>query len=281
MKINSELPLCMMGLNNKLNEYDFVLFHLFESNQKYRNYFKSQRTYFPDRFMIFDNSAYEYFVKGETLDLEKFYEAICELKPDMYILPDVLMNKEKTIDGVTEFLEKYGELIEEKTKGKSKPLAVAQGDTEGELLECLGMYHNMNIYNVALPFHNSFFVSEMYENAIPDIKVYFSQYYKSFDDLDKKYAMGRMQFVKKHEKILLEFNHVHLLGSHCPFEKTFYGRVIDTMDTGYPVKCAMEGIMLGYEKEKPNIIIDEFLEDELPDNVRMLIGLNVDIFRKL
>lgn len=124
MLINSELPNCMLDRNNKLNEYDFVLFHLYESNIQYREYYLSQRRLYPDRLMIFDNSAYEYFVKGETLDLQLYYEAICELRPDFYILPDVLMSKEKTIKGVTDFLGLYDLGIKLNT-GKSRPLAVA------------------------------------------------------------------------------------------------------------------------------------------------------------
>ena len=53
--------------------------------------------------MILDNSAYEFFVKGQSLDLDKYKEAIIELNPDYYILPDTLMNREKTIMDVLEF----------------------------------------------------------------------------------------------------------------------------------------------------------------------------------
>ena len=68
MKINSELPLCMLSCNNQLNEYDFVLFHLYESNQSYKEYFLNQRINHRDRIMIFDNSAYEYYIKGENFN---------------------------------------------------------------------------------------------------------------------------------------------------------------------------------------------------------------------
>ena len=90
IKINSELPMCMLDKNNTYNEYDFVLFHLYVSNTEYRNYYLNQRGTNPSRLMILDNSAYEFYVKGEQLDLQEFFEAICELKPDMYILPDGL-----------------------------------------------------------------------------------------------------------------------------------------------------------------------------------------------
>ena len=56
---------------------------------------------------------------------------------------------------------------------------------------------------------------------------------------------------------------------------------IMTMDTGYPVKCGIQSIMLGREKIKPDVIIDEFLEDDLSEKVRECIEMNVKIFRDL
>ena len=64
----------MLDNNNELNEYDFVLFDLYKTNQKYREYFLNQRKEHPERLMIFDNSAYEFFVKGESLDVGEFYQ---------------------------------------------------------------------------------------------------------------------------------------------------------------------------------------------------------------
>ena len=69
IKTNSELPLCMLHRNIDLNSYDFVLFHLYKENEQYRNYYKNLRKNFAERLMIFDNSAYEFYVKGEPLDL--------------------------------------------------------------------------------------------------------------------------------------------------------------------------------------------------------------------
>lgn len=272
MKINSELPLCMLSCNNQLNEYDFVLFHLYESNQSYKEYFLNQRANHQDRIMIFDNSAYEYYIKGEKLDIDKYFEAICELKPDYYILPDVLMDKEKTINGVKDFINNY--------KGKIKqsyPLAVIQGNSIEELKDCINIYREMDICNIAIPFHNSFFKDMVVDS---DVVEYISKYYIDFNE-DVKYAMGRMQFVKNIYLELYDFDYVHLLGSHCPFEKGYYNSMIDSIDTGYPVKCAMMGYVLGEEPCKPNIIIDEFLNENLGVEVVDLISNNVSIFKEL
>lgn len=279
MRINSELPNCMLDLNNQLNEYDFVLFHLYESNIQYREYYLSQRRLYPNRLMIFDNSAYEYYVKGEVLDLQLYYEAICELCPDYYILPDVLMDKEKTLKGVEDFMGLY-ELGIKLNTGKSKPLAVAQGMKSSELLECLSIYKGMGITNVCIPFHNRFFY-EMGQIVHKDIQQHFVDVYGNVLTEDHMYAMGRVQFIYNNVTELSDFDYIHLLGSHCPFEKSLYSSIIDSMDTGYPVKCAIVGEKLGEEKCKPNVIIDEFLDKELDAKTVDLIVGNVAIFRNL
>ena len=83
--------------------------------------------------------------------------------------------------------------------------------------------------------------------------------------------------------MLSQFKHVHLLGSHRPFEK-FYEQDFDfikTMDTGYPVKCALEGIMLGDDYKKPSTIIDDFLDKELEDGVKERIKININRFKQI
>lgn len=278
MITNSELPLTMLKENNELNQYDFVLFHLYQSNAKYREYYQKQRINHPDRLMIFDNSAYEFFVKGEELNLHEYYEAVCELKPDMYILPDVLMNKEKTLEGVAQFLELYTLGIGLNT-GKSQPLAVAQGMTENDLLDCLKQYKSLNIKNVAIPFHNSFF-KDKGERVAGEVEEAFLVAYGWPLTPDHLYAMGRVQFMRDHKDELKEFDWIHILGSHCPLEKIFYSDW-DSMDTGYPVKCAIAGVKLGWEIEKPNIIIDEFLNKRLDKQTKTLIRENVQKFRDM
>ena len=282
IKINSELPNCMLKYNNELNQYDFVLFHLYSTNKKYKNYYLKQRKENPDRLMIFDNSAYEFYVKGETLNMVEYYEAICELQPDFYILPDVLMNKEKTIQGVKEFLDLYSLGIFMNTKVTPKPLAVAQGMSPEDLLDCLKLYKELNITHIALPFHNRFFF-EIGRKVSADIQAAFVRWHGGcLVSEDMVYAMGRVQFVRDNANALKDFEYVHLLGSHDPFEKTLHDpNLIDSIDTGYPVKCALSGWELGHEPHKPEIIIDEFLDSKLASKYIDFIKWNVSTFRDL
>lgn len=271
MLINSELPLCMLRDNENLNDYDFVLFHLYKNNKRYREYFNSLRNSNPDRLMILDNSAYEFFINNEEFNEDDFYNTILELKPDMYILPDALMDKNETIKRTEQFLKKYNIPF-------SEPIAVLQGTSVAEMLDCMYLYNYIGVTNIAIPFHNNFF-KELGEHCNMDIHFDFLENYKVITD-DIKYAMGRVQFMRHYGAYFEKFKHVHLLGSHCPLEKIYY-KDYHTMDTGYPVKCGYVGYELFKESHKPNIIIDEFLDKMLPEDTMELITKNVLKFKNL
>lgn len=279
MKINSELPICLLNENNKINEYDFVLFHLYKSNEQYKQYYLNQRIEHPDRLMILDNSAYEFYIKGDKLDPIEYRKCVCKLKPDYYILPDVLMNKEVTLKHSLKFSLMILASHQRDILMYSKPIAVAQGISENELVECMHIYLKKGITQVCIPFHNSFF-KEMGKYADEDIQNDFAVTYNIPINEDMLYAMGRIMFMRRNFELLKQFNHVHFLGSHCPLEKVYY-KDFHTMDTGYPVKCALEGNLLFEEKSKPTTIIDDFLTDELDAETKKLIETNVDKFRKL
>lgn len=273
--INSELPLTMLDKNVELNDYDFVLFHLYKQYPEYREYYKQLRIDRPNRLMIFDNSAYEFYVKGEQLDEDEFCKAISDLLPDYYILPDVLMNRPATIEATARFLARYGRTYNSDLF--PKPMAVAQGNSEKELRDCLLTYRTItDVSAVAIPFHNTFFKTDLRSKEFED---WYGRNHTINDDV--RYASGRVEFIRSNQDILWKFKHVHLLGSHCPFEVTQYvGLPVNTIDTGYPVKCGIAGYEIGTEPQKPNIIIDDFMTSDLLDETKNLICSNIKKFKK-
>lgn len=294
IKINSELPISLLESHNeKLNDFDFVLFHLYISEPKYKEYFDRMRETKPERKMILDNSAYEFFVKGEELNLDEYEKAIVELNPDYYVLPDTLMNKEKTIMDVLEFREKHQgrieKLFEQIDEGAPQPIAVVQGNTVDEFNKCLEMLLNLGYNNIAIPFHNGFLKDEI-DYCDGDIASVFSQGgYNSCTD-DVRYAMGRCMWMKHWGLDIIEpngkprYNMIHFLGSHCPVEKRYLASMFAknsqvSMDTGYPVKCAIEGLELGTETSKPNTIIDDFMHNSFKNEEIDLIEKNVYKFK--
>lgn len=263
--------MCMMSENEKLNDYDFVLFHLYIKSEAYRQYYLTMRCLQPGRLMILDCSAYEYYVSKQELPAAEFARVISELKPDYYICPDTLMDMDKTLDDTMEFLSEYKQNV------GSEPMAVAQGNTPQELVHCLMQYYKLGLKAVAIPFHNSFFVD--YGDVDERSYLAFHPAVRSWND-DMAYAAGRMHFVTEIAYLLKEFDHVHLLGSHCVIEHGYYPTdIVNTMDTGYPVKCAIAGYELFSEPHKPDIIIDDFLDDNLSEPTKELIRSNIYKFR--
>ena len=268
IKTNCELPLQLLSKNEELNDIDFVLFHLYISNEKYKNYFLQLRKDHPERIMILDNSGYEFWVKGVELNLDDYAKVISELTPNYYLLPDKLMDCNSTLERSIEFLNKY-------KFNDSKPLAVIQGNSEVDMTYCLMKYYSMGIDNIAIPFHNTFFKNMKVDIEI--LKKFLKKY--GYINEDILYATGRVQFVKNISKELEDASYVHFLGSHCPYEKIFY-KQYNSMDTGYPVKCAICGAVLGKETAKPDKIIDEFFELNLDNTTEALININVNMFKK-
>lgn len=271
VQTNCELPKSLIERNLELNDMDLVLFHLYDSYEWYRDYYKNLRKTHPNRTMILDNSEYEYFIKGLELDLNKYYKVINDLKPDYYILPDVLMDREKTLEKVDEFLKHY--IID-----ASKPMGVIQGNSPKDFEKCMKDMMERGINDIAIPFHNSFF-KEMI--IIGLVRGFFDYKYEDRCKEDVSYAKGRVQWMLDNREELEKFNYVHVLGSHCPYEKFFYTNIATSMDTGYPVKCGIEGYRLFEEPHKPNIIIDDFLENELDESTKKLIIENIDIFKNI
>ena len=274
IKTNCELPKDLIDKNIELNSMDLVLFNLYDSYEWYREYYKNLRKTHPERVMILDNSEYEYFIKGIELDLDRYCEVINELNPDYYILPDVLMDREGTMKKIDEFNRVHKDSI----KVQSIPMGVIQGNSSIDFSLCAQEMYEMGIKNIAIPFHNSFF-KEM--DVIDSIKNYFKGNYQDRCEDDIKYSMGRVAWIMGCARMLKQFDYIHVLGSHCPIEKFFYNYIVNSMDTGYPVKCGIAGYELLKESHKPNIIIDDFLEDELDGSKKSLIVNNIEVFKNI
>lgn len=332
ININCELPLGMLKSHNtKLNDMDFVLFHLFQHYpDSYGKYYLDLRKLKnnSDRIMILDNSAYEFYIKGEELDWDAYINTIYKLKPDYFILPDTLMNYQKTIEETTSFLtiDYANEIKELKEKYNIQPMAVLQGNSTLDFLNCIMSYADLGIKSIAIPFHNSFLADDY--GKVSDIDwESFSKYNldlpknqktekvesenrkemdgstkivdKLVDKLDNNYARGRINWIHRYYHFLNRFfDYIHLLGSHNPGEINFYkdlkknssgDLLISSMDTGYPVKLTIDSyvkssgkkiVKLGTEKQKPEIIIDEFFDKKLDNKLIKSIEDNVEIFRK-
>lgn len=299
--ISCELPNSLLEYNLSLNNFDFVLYHLYRSNKIYKEYYDKIRKYRHQRECILDNSAYEFSVTGQVFDLDDFMLSISELRPDLIIAPDTPGNLRKTQDSLEDFYELCrlrdplgikGETLGQNYKDHIMP--VAQGQSSGQLIESLYEYSYRGYPYVAIPFHNPAFL-EIYGPTDYDFSMLRSYTKKTQEgQLDDQYARGRVRFISENLEFLASnFDRVHLLGSHNPIEKRGHREVLSktqeildnnepfvlSMDTGYPVKCGVSGIALGQETEKPSLIIDDFIDSEFEQANKDLIIQNIYKFR--
>ena len=217
MKIAHEAPLSIFDQVQELTDYDYALVHLFEENKEYFNKFVEARD--KGREIILDNSIFEL---GTAWDSDRFAYWVEKLKPDWYIVPDVLDNKDATIDSFDAFVEKYPDL-------PGKRIAVAQGSTYEELVECyeyLAYHHKVD--KIGLSFNHPFFQELNLHN----------KYYNMM--------FGRQMTLTSmlEDKIINKDKPHHLLGCGLPQEFKDYVdyKWIDSIDTSNPVMHGIKNV---------------------------------------
>jgi hypothetical protein len=84
VKISHEVPFCLLEQSREFNNYDYMLPHLMDENEEYRNFFYESKKM--GRYIVMDNSLHEL---GEAYNSERLLLWIDEIKPDEFIVPDV------------------------------------------------------------------------------------------------------------------------------------------------------------------------------------------------
>ena len=217
MKIAHEAPLSIFDQVQELTDYDYALVHLFEENDEYYNKFVEARD--KGREIILDNSIFEL---GTAWDSDRFAYWVEKLKPDWYIVPDVLDNKDATIDSFDAFIEKYPDL-------PGKRIAVAQGSTYEELVDCYEyLAYHYKVDKIGLSFNHPFF---------QELNLVNKYYNMMFGRQMTLAAMIEDNVINK------EIPH-HLLGCGLPQEFKDYVdyKWIDSIDTSNPVMHGIKNV---------------------------------------
>jgi len=217
MKIAHEAPLSIFDRVQVLTDYDYALVHLFEENEEYYNTFVKAKK--DGREVLLDNSIFEL---GTAFESDTYADWVVKLKPDWYIVPDVLDNANATIDSFDSFMLTYPDL-------PGKVIGVAQGSTYDELVACYRyMAYDSRVDKVAMSFNHPFF--------------------QDLSGGNKYYRMmrGRQKVIADmlRDDIINQDKPHHLLGCGLPQEFTEYQnhKWIDSMDTSNPVIHGMKGI---------------------------------------
>ena len=249
-KIAHEGPICILDTIKKHTDYDYALVHLIEESKEYKEYFYSNistdlenRRHRP---IILDCSVFEL---GEAFEVEKYEHYVRDLNPDIYIMPDVLGNKEATLENAAEWSKKEFERYS---------MAVIQGKSVDELVECYQELLKLNVDAIAIGFNHDCFVND------PATK-----------DWDQ--ANGRIRLIKylKEKKIWRTDKYHHLLGCTLPLEFAHpVYKDIDSVDTSSPVLHGLLGI--GFDElgilEKKRIKVNELMYNTVyPEQIEKIV----------
>lgn len=225
MKLINIFPLGNIGCEYS-QDMHMYLTHMVE---KYPVYVEAARS--AGGYKILDNSLIEL---GGAANIQRVLDAAGKIGADEIILPDIFQNGPATIEAVTDALKYIKEIYGDTCSYKL--MAVAQGATEAEWLQCYETLINMPMVDVI---------------GIPKV-------------LAKLHPKGRAYFVNKYCK-LLDKPH-HLLGvwySITEFRNYKYLDCIRSCDTvliSFMAKYGMDiegvrpdGFTINLEKDVPDI----------------------------
>jgi hypothetical protein len=128
IKVSHESPISILQTSLLYNDFDYALVHLFESHPNYYSFFKHSRDVY-NREVLLDNSIFEL---GHAFDSDKFLKAAIDLKPNMFIVPDVLEDGNETRRSFVNWIAE-GKIARIKDVCVTKAIGAVQGKTWQEL----------------------------------------------------------------------------------------------------------------------------------------------------
>jgi hypothetical protein len=257
MKISHEVPLSLLKHNYEWSDYDYLLPHLLDKYQEYKDYFLKARK--DERFIIQDNGLFE----GVTHTIPDLLEKIHLIEPDIFIVPD-----EWNDSIITAKNAKYWKQLS--LPERTNLMVVLQGKTVNEIhllyQTCLDLGYTHFAVN-----HSSMVYQELggSENSLANQSV------------------GRVMLIEylKSQDMIKDYHYIHLLGASTPQEFTYYRdnhpNLINSVDTSNPIIVGALGQRYSDMGllTKPSNKIEEFMEKDLAPQLEDII-FNVYKFKK-
>lgn len=267
MKISHETPLSLLNESLKFNDYQYILPTFYNKYKEYKefmlNYRKQNRS-----FIILDNGLFE----GDNLNDSELLELIKEIKPDIFIVPDVWNNRAYTIVNAKTWFSDYKKLL----PNSVNLMAVLQGDSYDDLYDCYTTLVDIGYKHIA--FNHS---SRAYTNFFTDE-----------EDVIRAQTKGRLKLINNliHKNIIDRSCYHHLLGASTWSEFISYGGMnsevynfIKSMDTSAPIINGILGTkfedlsILSYRKPKQKL--EEFMELEFNPEQMDCIDYNLKVIK--
>ncbi len=259
MKVSHEIPFAYLEQSLKFNDYDYLLPHLYDEYEEYKEFFQRENKQFR-RYIVMDNSLHEL---GVPYSKGRMISIIEEVKPDEFIVPDAWEDVTLSMRQAKEW--SFIEL----PKGVEK-VAVVQGKSFDEVVKCYQTYKWLGYNKIAFSYGASY-----YNDVFPHRN----------KDVGK--ALGRQLVISKmiNMGLIGITDRIHLLGCSLPQEFLYYKDVkqIKSIDTSNPVMAAFDGTLYnewGLDT-KPKTKIDEVINLEFNSEVYDKIEYNTTQFKKI
>ena len=259
IKISHEVPFCLLEKSREFNSYDYMLPHLMDENEEYRNFFYESKKM--GRYIVMDNSLHEL---GEAYNTARLLLWIDEIKPDEFIVPDVWEDYAASIRNAKQWSKV--QLPEGVTK-----VAVVQAKSMYEAGLCVQAYRDLGYKKIAFSYGAEYYHSEICPHPNKDLGK----------------AIGRYMVLStfQNNKTLLPNDRVHLLGTASPIEFGMYKNMpfIESIDTSNPIMAGIEGIpytKMGLDS-KPTANMNNFQDKPITEDQMKFIEHNIINFRQI
>ena len=268
IKVSHESPIALLPESVEYNDYQYCLVHLMEEQEEYKEWFlEKYRAKVPNGEILLDNSIFEL---KEAFDSDK-YAMWCEgIKPNYYIVPDVLENGPATIGQFKDFRANYGDL-------PGATIGAVQGETWSEVVDCYRFMKNNADY-VAISFDFSMYhvtgISHICDTS-PKLK---------------RQATGRQNLVKR----LIDEGEWdwsrphHLLGASLATEFKWYvdNNIynIRSLDTSNPVVAGLLGYTYNGDfglDHKPSQLLADLIGAQPDEDAVERILYNTSQFKRI
>ena len=255
-----ESPIQLFEESLKYNDYQYCLVHLMEENQEYCDWFMNVNKRFGADVLL-DNSIFEL---GTSFDPEKYGYWLQKIKPNYYIVPDVLEDVQGTMMQWQKWKEPPG--------CNALKIGVVQGKTWQELVDCYRFMAEEADY-IAISFDYSYY---KYTGTGRDkLELWCSGRQRFIQDLIDK---GYWEWSKPH----------HLLG--CSLAKEF-GYYVDkgvtnirSCDTSNPIVAALKGLRyngnLGLQ-QKPSTMLCDLITANVDEDTLDDVVYNTKMFKHI
>ncbi len=272
IEVSHESPISILEESLTYNDYAYALVHLFESHPGYFNFYKElvDNKTCP---VLLDNSIFEL---GKSFEPKEYVRWIERLKPNYYIVPDVLESSQDTISAWDNWMTHWTDNTSALGEGALK-IGVVQGKNWNDLVECYRFMSSQADY-VAISFDYSY-----YEHTG---EVTTSSAGKKL----QLWCSGRQRFIHQliDEGIWRWDKPHHLLGCSLAREFSYYvdNNIynIKSVDTSNPIVASIKNYryndVFGLD-HKPKTMLADLIEHEVSDKEFENILYNTKMFKKI